>query len=224
MLQEILNYTRSVIIGTFICTLDICPYCKIKPDGFTLHDTRKRLFSCKHEGLIKTVKSFITRWQCPLCGKKTTVYPEFAVPYKRYVTEIILEKCNKYLEDDLPEKEKPVTYVKAVQNNNMPIFYHNEETEPPNYRSLAPSTVHRWLSTLSSFSETVRRALQLIKQKSSTSTIFRKILPVASRKYRSIKRKNALQNVRKLLHVNHEYRNLFTSSIFPNLATVCQWE
>ena len=168
--------------------------------------------------------SLITRWKCPLCGQTFTVYPEFALPYKRYLRDTILEKSTQYIEDDLPEKGKRVSYRRLVKENKMALGYASTETGNIDERQLAPSTAHRWLSTLSCLSNTIRKGQELIKQKSSTSTIFRKILPVTSVKYRSTKRKKALQDCRKLLHVNEEYQKIFGPSIFPHLATVCQWK
>lgn len=227
MYEEILNYTQQVKNGTYPCPFTECPDCKEVPHGFSRHDCRSRLFYCTVEGgMVRRVKSLITRWKCPLCGSASIAYPDFALPNKRYVKKTIFEKCTTYLEDDLPEDKKPVSYEKAVEDhdNNRPIFYHSEETEPYDDRSLSPSTLHRWISTLSSFSKTCRRALQLIKQKSSTSPIFRTILPVARRKYRSTKRKKALESCLRLLQVKREFEKIFNASIFPNFAIRCQRE
>lgn len=168
--------------------------------------------------------SLITRWKCPLCGHKFTVYPEFALPYKRYLRDTILEKSTKYVEGDLPEEKDQISYRSLTKENKMAIAYDVTEDGHIDDRQLSHTTIHRWLSTLSCLPNTLKRAKQLIKQKSSTSTIFRKILPVSPNKYRSDDRKKVLQNCRILLQVDQEYRKIFGPSVFPHLGTVCMWK
>ncbi len=224
MINIISKYTNSVKNGIFQCNLDMCPFCKRTPDAFKRHDCRNRSFLLIIDGLVHKVKSYITRWRCPFCGHSFTVYPEFALPYKRYVRYVILEKSTQYIEAGLSVKEKKVTYRSLAKENKMAIGYACTESGHIDERQFAHSTIHRWLSTLSCFTNTLNRARQLIKQKSPSSTIFRNIIPISPKKYRSNKRKEELQICRQLLLVDREYRKLFGPSVFPHLATVCQWK
>ena len=67
--------------------------------------------------------------------------------------------------------------------------------------TLAPSTIHRWITTLGRFTQTCRTALSLMLQENPVSSACRNLaqIIVPFRKYRSEHRKNQLLNCRKLL-------------------------
>ena len=85
------------------------------------------------------------------------------------------------------------------------------------------STVWRWLSFIGSLRHTLNNALNLIRQKSPASSIFRQIYPIHPKKYRSDKRKNILQRSMRLFYAEDEFQRLFKISIFPDLATRYSW-
>jgi hypothetical protein len=82
------------------------------------------------------------------------------------------------------------------------------------------------VSTLGGFPETVRRALDLIKQKDSSSALFRCLggRQFRGEKFRSQARKGVLQRCRELLLVEPVYAESFDVRIFPDLATGAGWK
>ena len=218
MLEKIQRYTKSVKDGTLACDLESCPRCGKRPSGFTRHDQRRRTFLVVVAGLVHTVLSALTRWTCPLCGKPFTFYPAFALPHKRYVRDTVLEKATRYVEDDA------ATCRSTVKERGLSMGYATAHEGAIDERQLAPSTVHRWLTSLSGLTDTLHTALRLIKAKLPGSEIFRSIVPIAPWKHRSERRRRQLLASRRLLQADREYRVLFGTSVFPHLATVCAWK
>ena len=183
MLEEIQRYTESVKNGSFSCTLAACPHCRKSPEGFTRHDGRRRTFLVIIGRLIQKIISLITRWKCPLCGRTFTVYPPFALRHKRYLRQTVLEMGSRYVAEDGMTDRKPaprrgpedrMTYRKAVTVDRMPIFHDTTEaaTDEGRVPILHHSTLHRWLTSFSKLTKTLRKALRLIREKCSTSRIF----------------------------------------------------
>jgi len=139
--------------------------------------------------------------------------PPFAYPHKRYVRQQIVERVASYTEDDA------ATYRSASEDGGLAIFH---EAAPagasPDDRTLAPSTVWRWITSLSDLRETLSRALEMVRARSPDSLLFRQALLVPARKYRSEKRREHLELVRRLVHTDVEYRPLFGGSLFPGVA------
>ena len=90
-------------------------------------------------------------------------------------------------------------------------------------RTLAPSTIHRWVTGLSGLVDTCRTALSLLLQDNPVSSVCRDIaqIVVPSRKYRSEHRKNHLIRVLKLMMIAAFFRDTFKTSIFTKLAIAC---
>jgi hypothetical protein len=102
------------------------------------------------------------------------LYPDFALPHKRYVRQDVFALSGRYLSDDA------VSYSKAVRVNGMPVCY-----DDPDGHILWPSTVHRWIGFLGDLKHTLRQAWQLIRAKSPTCDAFRRIVSIPCWKYRS---------------------------------------
>lgn len=218
MLEEVQHYTESVRNGTLTCDLERCPRCGKRPSGFTRHDQRRRTFLVVVARIVHKVHSALTRWKCSRCGKPFTLYPSFALPHKRYVRNTVLEKATRYVEDDA------ATYRRVVKEPSGSVGYAKTPEGAIDERQLAPSTVHRWLTSLSALTDTLHEALRLIKARFPGSRIFRTIVPIAPWKYRSERRRLQLLSCRRLLQADREYRILFGPSVFPHLATVCAWK
>ena len=214
--EEIQAHTEKVKTRQIRCDLEVCPRCEGVPGFFNLHDVRERTFLVIFDRLVRTILSLLPRWKCPLCGKTFTGYPPFAVRYKRYVRETVMESSRRYVEDDR------MTYREGVCKNCLPIFHDCEAEDEIDDRTLAPSTLHRWITTLGGLAETLRASLKLIGSKSSG--IFRKVFPASSRKHRTEDRKALLEDCLRLLLAEEEYSSLFGVSIFPRLATACLWK
>jgi hypothetical protein len=94
-----------------------CPHCQERPDRFRLHDRRGRTFLVVVERVVQRVRSFLARWKCSLCRRTFTMYPPFALPWKRYVREFLFDCVGKYLERD------ELSYRRAVEVGGMAVFY-----------------------------------------------------------------------------------------------------
>ena len=139
------------------------------------------------------------------------MYPDFALPFKRYVLPFILARCTAYVEDAVR------TYRDGVKEAGQPISHEDADEGA----ELRPSTLWRWVGRLGRFPVTVRQALNLIKQKDSSTDVFRALgrLRIRAGKFRSEARKVILQHCGKLVTADQEYARLFSASIFPDLAT-----
>lgn len=215
ILEEIQRYTCAVAKKEVHCDLESCPRCG-KRSSFKLHDRRERTYLVRLERLVKTVLSLLSRWKCVRCGETFTLYPDFALPGKRYLKDEILERSRRYVE------EEGESYRSAVKVSGLGIFHEGQDGEIDE-RSLAHTTLYHWLALSAALKTTAREALRLLREKSPRSRIFREIRPIAPWKYRSEKRRELLGETRRLLLAEGEYRALFGLSIFPRLATACAW-
>jgi len=166
----------------------------------------------------------LIRMKCSRCGKTFTDYPPFALPYKRFVSDEIMERSLRYLQQDTMTYERAACKLDTSQINgrspppSLPI-YHPDLDKP---RRLRPSTIHRWITTLGGLDKTLHTAMSLLLEKGDD--IHRQVIDVAARKYRSQQRKMRLQDCLRLLHTNARYRIMFERSIFPHLAIGCCWQ
>lgn len=212
IIEKIKAHGQEVLSGNIPSDLEVCPRCEGNPESFKPHDYRGRLFLVIIDGLVQQIPSFLARWRCPLCHRPFTYYPDFAMPYKRYVKDDVLELSRQYVEDDHS------SYRDVVQDNASAIGYDSGE-DTIDERQLAPSTVWRWLSYVGSLQQALYKALHLIRQKSPSSGIFRQIRPVHVQKYRSHGRKKLLGRCLRLFRAEGEFSPLFGVSIFTHLAT-----
>ena len=210
-LDDIRKYAHAARHGGVSCELDRCPCCHGRPVRFKRHGVRSRLFLVFAAEVIRRVWSYLTRWKCPLCQRTFTVYPDFALPFKRYVLPFILERCAAYVAD------KARTYREGVNEGGSAICHEDAESG----MVLCPSTLWRWVDRLGRFSLAMRQALGLIKQKDPSTDVFRALgrLRIREGKFRSEGRKIVLKHCGELVAVDQEYARLFGVSIFPELAT-----
>jgi hypothetical protein len=225
--QDIQAYTEKVQDGPIPCQIDTCPHCRQSPPCFHLHDVRPRRFLVVVERLVRTVLSLLVRWKCPLCSKTFTAYPSFALPYKRYVRPVIMEASQRYLDDDRLTYRQGVCQHDATDSRGspppgaaLPIFREGSG-EAIDERALAASTLHRWITTLGHFPQTLHAALRLLAGRDAS--LHRQVDPIPAAKYRSEARRVLLQDCLRLLRVQKPYRCLFGVSIFPRLATTHGW-
>ena len=217
LLEAIAAYTKAVKRGQVDCTLERCPCCGQRPAGFKRHDRRKRWFHVIVGRVVQRVRSAVSRWKCLCCKRPFVLYPDFALPRKRYVRQDLARLSDRYLSQD------DLSYRKAVQVNGMPVCYQAADGDDIDERGLWPSTLHRWIGFLGDLKQTLAEAWQLIRAKSPSCRLFRISVAVPSWKYRSQQRKALLQRCGRLLGAEAAYQNLFERSIFPHLATVCRW-
>jgi hypothetical protein len=196
------------------CGVVACPRCHARPKRFWRHGTRLRLFLVFAAVVIR-VWSYLPRWKCPSCGGTFTQYPPFALPFKRYTLPFMVERAGSYVTDEAR------TYAEGVEAEGVPICHEDADAG----RSLWPSTLWRWVSTLGGLSETVRRALDLIGRKDPSTDIVRRLSGgrLRAEKYRSAARGEVLACCRALALAAPLYARLFGVGIFPDLATGVGW-
>jgi hypothetical protein len=117
-----------------------------------------------------------------------------------------------YVENDDMSYQQSV----MVENEGVPGYYESEQT-------LAPSTVHRWITTLSHLATTAHKALDLVLQKNPSCSLCRDLaqLSIPRRKYKSPARKKRLLRCRRLLLTEAFFQAVFKTSIFTKLAIRC---
>ncbi len=217
LLQVIRDHTEAVRAGRVECGCTICPRCEGMPNAFKIHDRWWRTYRVVVEQLVHCMSALVVRWKCGLCRHTFSPCPDFALPNKRYVRDVVVDFGARYLGDD------STSYRKAVRVEGLPVFYDRGRDGAVDERVLAGSTLHRWLGWLGRLDETLRSALRLIRAASATSGLFRQLHPVVAWKYRSERRRQQLRVGLELTSAELAYRGLFATSIFPGLATLHRW-
>jgi hypothetical protein len=195
-------------------SLPDCPRCNVYSTYFKVHAYRERRFLIIVETIITAVFCSLVRFKCPGCGKTLTFYPDFALPNKHYTKDAVAGFAGAYLQHDR------LTYQKAVMvENQLPVYPNSQDSG----KSLAPSTIHRWVSTLASFETTARKALDLILQQNPASSICRDLAQIRmpAEKFRSQARKKILIGAVGLVLTEALFQATFTVSIFTKLARRC---
>ena len=192
-----------------------CPRCRVESEFFKIHAYRERRFLIIIEMLIKAAYCSLVRFKCPGCDKTFTDYPDFAIPHKHYTQPSITGFSASYLESD------DMTYQQAVMvDNSAPGYPESDSSDAP---TLAPTTIHRWITTLGRFTQTCRTALILVLQENPTLSICRDLarLIIVQRKYKTNHRKKQLIGCRQLVIIEAFFQATFKTSIFTKLATRC---
>ena len=191
-------------------SLPPCPICFVESSFFKIHAYRERRFLIIVEMIVRSVFCSLIRFRCPGCGKTVTFYPDFAVPHKHYTRQTVVRFCAVFVEAD-------VSYQEATMVENTVPGY------PDSDAVLAPSTIHRWMTTLAQYTKTCRTALDLLLQENPALQICRDLaqLIIPSRKFRSEPRKKQLLNCLTLVRINAFFQTTFKNSIFTNLAIAC---
>lgn len=190
-----------------------CPRCKVEARHFKIHAYRERCFLVIVEMIVQPCYCPLVRFRCLLCGKTFTFYPDFAIPHKRYTRQSIMGFAENYL------AYADTTYQQAVmvkEEKSLPGY-------PDGERTLAPSTLHRWITRLGGLLNTAQKALGLIRQENPASPIFRDLAQVTipCSKFRSQTRKDTLRSCFRLLLIEAFFKTTFQVSIFTKLATLC---
>jgi len=188
-----------------------CPRCSVESEFFKIHAYRERRFLIIIEMLIKAAYCSLLRFKCPGCGKTFTHYPDFAIPQKHYTRPTITGFSDRYLNSE------DITYRQALMvDDSVPGYPQNDAT-------LAPTTIHRWITTLSRFIQTCRTTLTLLLQENPVSSICRNLARVVipQRKYKTKQRKKQLINCQQLMIVEAFFQATFKTSIFTKLAISC---
>ena len=145
--------------------------------------------------------------------------PSFALPYKRFVTEVLCDRSRTFLGSDQ-------SYRDAVRLQGRELVYDDRQDEKlaRDGAALAHSTVWRWLSWLGDgLRESVRTIRQLIRARASRNTLHREVWCLSPHKYRSDSRRLTLQRALGTVVIAEIFRRLFGKAIFPHFATVARW-
>jgi hypothetical protein len=187
-----------------------CPVCEAESRFFKIHAYRERRFLIIVEMIVTSVWCALIRFKCPGCRKSFTFYPDFALPRKHYTRQTIMGLAEAYVANGQSSYEKAVEPEAA----GSPEY-------PDGHRSLAPSTVHRWVTSLCQLKQTARTALELIHQQEPATSVSRVLarLDIPGSKYRSRPRRDQLLGCLRLVLVETFFKQLFGLSIFTRLAT-----
>jgi hypothetical protein len=188
-----------------------CPRCNVGSEFFKIHAYRERRFLIIIEMLIQAAYCSLVRFGCPGCGKTFTHYPEFAIPHKHYTQPSITGFSARYADSD------DMTYQQTVMvDGSLPGY-------PKTDATLAPSTVHRWITTAGQLTKICRTALSLLLQENPALNLCRDLarLIIPQRKYKTEHRKKQLIGCRQLVIIERAFRSIFKKSIFTKLATRC---
>lgn len=173
-----------------------CSRCHSDSQSFKLHAYRERRFLIIIKMLVEAVFCSLVRFRCSKCGKTFTSYPDFVIPYKHYTRKTIESFSKSYVEGDQK------TYKSAVTiDNGVPEHQHN-------CQGLAPSTIHRWITTLANLIIAYQDASATSLQKESFSHL---IIP--KNKYKTDLRKECLLRCRCFFAAGNTFKN--------NLHRVC---
>lgn len=211
IIEKIKAHEKEVLSGIIPANLKACVFCKSSTESIRRHEGRYRMLYIVKGCYVDRRESCLCRWKCLICEKTFTYYPEYIIPYKRYIKESITEFCKKYLSND------EITYLDVVKSNGFRIVHKDSEDTITN--EFSGTSVWRWLKYLSTLEKLKQNALKLIREKSPACTIFRTIYLVSARKYRTTMRKEQLEKSMKLLDVAMIFKKEFGNSIFPHFAT-----
>lgn len=216
--EKIKDNKDAILRGEQVPHGKACLNCGTVVEAYKLHSFRERTFLVVVSAVAAISRCSVRRimgelgvWKCPECGKAFTDYPEFALPYKRYVISEVLKRSRKeYLEDP------GATYEKASESNGIATLYEGAEGEDG--RCLSPSTIWRWLGFLGGLKETLRRSLQMIREQDPESDLHRRTFPIPERKYRSQERCRTLQAAWRLCLTGGAFREYWGISLFHDFA------
>jgi hypothetical protein len=163
-----------------------CPRCNLESLFFKAHAYRERRFLIIVEMFVKAVFCTLVRFRCPECGKTITCYPDFALPYKHYSRQTVEGFSRVYVQDD------QMTYEDALMSDE------GAPECPDSGRSLAPSSIHRWISTLADLVRLYQDALIKSLHEEEIAALFENLsaIQVPEKKYKTRSRRDRLVHCR----------------------------
>jgi transposase-like protein len=199
--EEIKAYQEKVEKGKITPGgLDPCPRCNLEPGHFKIHAYRERRFLIIIEMLVQAVFCTLVRFKCSRCGKTFAFYPDFAVPHKHYTRQTVVTFSRSYVQDDQKTYEDAVMTVDGVPECS-------EKGRP-----LAPSTIHRWISTLAGIFKAYQEGKEEPLQEKASSRHCK--TPIPKKKYRTLTRKEVLLKCRGFLGLSPVERlSVFSPSL-----------
>lgn len=187
-----------------------CPSCQAS-GVLRIHELRRRGFWYVVAHEVIRVASLVLRVACSVCGARTTVLPEFALPHKRYVLPEVVDACDRYLLDPA------ATYESAAGVGGRPVFHDAGGS------ARARSTVHRWVGFLGSLVHLLAHATELAVQSEVSFSPLDEMVEFAPHRYRSATRREQLGNARRWLGVRALLVRIAGHDPFPRFATAAAW-
>ena len=159
-----------------------CPRCHLESIFFKLHAYRERRFLVIVDLLVKAVFCTLVRFRCTDCGKTITSYPDFAIPHKHYTCQTIEGLSKSYVANDQKTYKDAVVIDDAVPER------------PVSGQALAPSSIHRWISTLAALIIAHQQALKKLLQQNPAAQLGSHLEPIQipEKKYKTYHRKRLL--------------------------------
>jgi hypothetical protein len=211
IIEKIEAHEKQVLAGQIPENLTCCEFCNEPSSSIKRHDARLRIFYYVIECYVYRKESWLGRWRCVICRKIFTYYPGYCLPYKRYVKTDIVKFSARYLHNE------KISYRSSLKHNfNVIVHKDKEQTKQCEF---CGTTIWRWQSFLSGLIKLEKKALQLIREKSSECSVFREVYSINKRKYRTVNRKTQLLNAMKLLKVEELFNSIFGATIFPQFAS-----
>jgi len=189
-----------------------CPSCKAAAGCFRRHDSRQRQVLVLVEGFVLTCVIVLIRWKCSSCHLTFTHYPEFLIPYKRYVLSTVLAMSERYV------SEPAASYREVVAPQGEAVGYAEGQDGGIDERQLSHTTLWYWLSWLGGLGTLADRAANLLRQKDPGFELHRAVAPIEPTKYRSTKRRDTLEQTASLLRTGAQFMRHFSRRIFPTLS------
>jgi hypothetical protein len=175
-----------------------CPRCHLESIFFKLHAYRERRFLVIVDILVKAVFCTLVRFRCTGCGKTITSYPDFAIPHKHYTRQTIEGLSRTYVENDQKTYQDAVMIDDAVPERQV------------SGQALAPSSIHRWISTLAALIIAHQQALKKsLQQKPAAAQLCSHLssTQIPEKKYKTHNRKHCL------LRCRWFFKNQFSPSL-----------
>ncbi|MDA3788460.1 MAG: DUF6431 domain-containing protein [Desulfobacula sp.] len=174
-----------------------CPGCHSGSQTFKFHAHRERRFLIIAKLVVEAVFCVLVRFRCPKCGKTFTSYPDFAMPYKHYTRQTIEYFSSAYVEDDQK------TYESAVMTDNGTPEYFDK------VRTLAPSTIHHWVSALANLIIVYQALTTSLHEKLVLSLGAFAPMAIPKRKYKTDRKKACLLLCRRFFMTEPFFKRQF---------------
>jgi hypothetical protein len=185
-----------------------CPRCRVESAFFKIHAYRERRFLIIIEMLIKAAYCSLVRFGCPGCGKTFTHYPDFAIPHKHYTRQTIEGFSRTYVENDQKSYQDAVIIDDAVPER------------PVSGQALAPSSVHRWISTLTALIIAHRQALKKSLQQNPAAQLgsHLELIQMPKKKYKTHNRKHCLLWCRWFFKIQEDFLKIDFHRVCDNTS------
>ena len=181
-----------------------CSRCSVDSSYFKIHAYRERQFLIIVEMLIKAAYCSLVRFGCPGCGKTFTHYPDFAIAHKHYTRQTIEGFSRTYVENDQKTYQDAVTINDAVPERAV------------SGRTLAPSSIHRWIGTLAALIRANQDALKKWLQEKCAAQLYSHLssIQIPEKKYKTSSRRHCLLRCRWFFKIQAVLKN----SVFTEFA------